>query len=81
MSQVQTAGISLILIQMLRYFTDTQTIIQTATTDSFRQINSIFLFLRGSKVGPTWCFEDLTEVVVVSVAVRTQMSLVCMNTP
>ena len=37
---------------MLRYFTDTQTGIQTATTDSFRQINPIFLFLRGCKLVP-----------------------------
>ena len=65
MLQFQTAGISLILIRILRYFTHTQTDIQTATTDSVRHIYPIFLFLRGSKVGPTWCFEDLTEVVVV----------------
>ena len=46
MSQVQTAGISSILLQMLRYFTDTQTGIQTATTDIFRQINPIFLYFK-----------------------------------
>ena len=47
-----------ILMQMLRYFTDTQTGIQTATTDIFRQINPIFLFLRGCKVGPTCHFRS-----------------------
>ena len=42
MSQFQTAGISSILIQMLRYFTDTQTDIQTVSTSIFRQINLLF---------------------------------------
>ena len=44
MSQVQTAGISSIIIQNLRYFTDTPRAIQTGTTSIFRQINLIFLF-------------------------------------
>ena len=60
MSQVQTAGISSILMQMLRYFTDTQAGIQTVTTDIFRQINITFLFLRGCKVGPT-CRSETNE--------------------
>ena len=43
---------------MLRYFTDNQTGIQTATTHSFREINPIFLFLRGCKVGPMCHFRS-----------------------
>ena len=71
MSQVQTADISSILIQMLRYFTDTQTPIQTATTSSFRHTNPIFLFLKRVQSWPHVVI-DLTEVVI-SMAVRTQM--------
>ena len=52
MSRFQTAGISSILIRILRYFTDTQTSIQTATTDIFRQINPIFLFFQGVQSWP-----------------------------
>ena len=64
LSRVQTAGISLILIKILRYFTNTQTGIQTATTSIFRRINVIFLFLRGCKVGPMCHLQHthLTEV-------------------
>ena len=36
---------------MLRYFTDTQTGIQTATTKNFRQINLIFPIFCGIEVG------------------------------
>ena len=72
MSQVQTAGISSILIQMLRYFTDTQTAIQTATTSIFRQINAIFPFFKTSQSCPHVVFwRHLTD--VITVAVRTQM--------
>ena len=56
MSQFQTAGISLLLIRILRYFTDTQTGIQTATTDILRQINPIFLFLKGVQSWPHMVF-------------------------
>ena len=80
MSQVQTDGISLILIQILRYFTDTQTGIQTATTSSFRQTYPIFLFLKRVQSCPHVVFwRHLTE--VITRAVRTQMSLACINTP
>ena len=72
MSRFQTAGISLILIRILRYFTDSQTGIQTATTDSFRQINPIFLFFKTVSSCPHVVFwRHLTE--VITVAVRTQM--------
>ena len=59
MSRFQTAGISLILIWILRYFTDTQTGIQTATTDIFRQINPIFLFFKRVQIWSHMSFPKL----------------------
>ena len=47
----QTAAISPFLLQILRYSTDIQTDIQTATTSIFRQIKHIFPIFRDIEVG------------------------------
>ena len=49
--QFQTAGVSSFILQMLRYFTDTQISIQTAITKKFRQLS----LPKGCFSGPqTW---------------------------
>ena len=51
MSQFQTAGISSILIQMLRYFTDTQTVSRQLSQALSDRLIYYFLYFHGIEVG------------------------------